>query len=84
MKLETVIILTKAFCVVIEGVCLGLTAGLAQWTTGGENPSRIAWIVILASSVLNGASKLGSFLSGSFNKYLEQRNGNGHPPAPAP
>jgi hypothetical protein len=76
MKLETTIILTKASCVVIEGFALGITAGLAQWATGGERPTDIAWIVIIASAFLNAASKLGSFLSSSFSNYLQKQNGN--------
>lgn len=76
--MSTYIIILKAICVFIEGVCLALVAGLAQWITEGQVPGWIAWIVIACSSIANGFSKLGNYLSTSFSKYLEARNGNGN------
>ena len=80
MKLETTVILTKGICSVLEGVCLGITAGLAQWATGGDSPSKIAWAVIIASSILNGAAKLQAFLSSSFANYRAKAEQNPNPP----
>ncbi len=71
MKVSTVVIITKGVCEVVTGLCLGLVAGLAQWATGGDSPSRIAWTVIIASATLNGFKQLGSFLSTSFSNYLD-------------
>ena len=76
MKLETTVITTKAVCSFIVGATLTLASGLAQWATGGETPGKIAWIIIISTSVGTGFSKLGDFLSGSFSSYMASRNTN--------
>ena len=77
MKLETTVITTKAVCSFIVGATLTLASGLAQWATSGETPGKIAWIIILSTSIGTGFSKLGDFLSGSFSTYMASRNTNG-------
>jgi hypothetical protein len=82
MKTEDTIMATKGFCEVVVGFTATLVAGLAQWATGGDSPSRIAWIVIMSAAVGSAAGKLSSFLSTSFGNYISNKtNGNETPPA---
>ena len=80
MKLETTIISAKAACVVVRGCCVTLAAGFAQWATGGEEPGKIAVLVIIATTLAAGASELSSFLSTSFSKYMQNGAGQTAPP----
>lgn len=86
-RFQSQLIIVKCVCVFIVGICLALVSGLAQWATGGEYPSVIAWVVIIASAIANGFGKLNDFLSTAFGSYLQSRKSNGDatpskPPTP--
>lgn len=77
MKYETGEVFTKAMCFVLIGFFTPLTTSLAQWANSGEQPSKIVWIIILATCMVGSATQLLSFLSGSYADYLTKKNRNG-------
>lgn len=74
MKLETVVIIFKAFCFVVIGGLTPLGTALGQWANEGTWPPRINWVVILSGCAVGGATQLLSFLSQSFGDWKAQRN----------
>lgn len=75
MKLETVIVATKGICVTGSTTLLALSSGLSQWSNEPGSPSAIQWTMIIGASLGAGLGSLGAFMSGSFGKYLQARNG---------
>ena len=75
MKLETGIVIAKAVCVTASTSLLALSGSLSQWSNEAANPSTIQWVMIAGGSIGAGLGSLGAFLSGSFGKYLQARNG---------
>ena len=71
-KLDTSVIIVKAFCYVLIGGLTPLGASLAQWANSGESPGRIVWITIIAGCIVGGATQLLSFLSGSYSDYVSK------------
>jgi hypothetical protein len=76
MKLETGIIVAKAVCVTGSTGLLALSGSLSQWSNEAANPSTLQWVMIAGGSIGAALGSLGAFLSGSFGKYLNARNGN--------
>jgi len=77
LKLETIVVVAKAYCFVIIGFFTPLTVGLAQWANSGEMPGPIIWIVTGASCFVGAAGQLLSFLSGSYSDYTAGRKQGG-------
>ena len=87
MKLETAVIGTKGLCFLAIGFFTPMTVGLAQWANTGEWPSRIIWVIMLASCCVGAASQMLAFLSQSFGDYKAQMkydSGGGQTVQPPP
>lgn len=86
MKLETLIIVTKALCVTVVGAAIPYATALAQWADSETGPTPIGWHIIVSGAVVGGAGALGGFLSTAFGSYLKSRGGpditNGNAPKP--
>jgi len=80
MKLETAIIIAKGLVVLVTASASALVGSLAQWSNESSGPSDIQWIIIIGTTISAGGSALGGFLSSSFGKYLQNRNGKTDPP----
>lgn len=81
MRLETVVIVTKGAVVAGSASASALVGALSQWSNADSNPTELQWVIIIATTVGAGATALGGFLSSSFGKYLQARNGVAPPPA---
>jgi hypothetical protein len=80
MKLDTGVVLTKGLCYVVIGGLTPLTVSLAQWANSDQWPSRLIWIITIASCGVGAATQLLSFLSGSYTDYVKGRaNGTASP-----
>ena len=83
MKLETVIIAAKLFCVFGGTSLLTLQTGLSQWSNEPTSPSGVQWVMILGGALGTGLTATGAFLSNAFGNYLKERsNGNALTPIP--
>lgn len=82
IKLETLVVCAKLFCVLAGTSLLTLQTGLGQWSNAEKPPTVIQWVMIVGGSVGTGLTAAGAFLSDSFGSYIKGRNGNGLPPPP--
>lgn len=83
MKLESAVIVTKGLVVAGSASASALVGALAQWSNETANPTELQWVIIIATTVGAGATALGGFLSSSFGRYLQARNGVAvKPPTP--
>ncbi len=73
MSLDTKIILSKGIAYVLIGFFSPWAAALAQWLGTGEWPPAIAWVVIIAASVIGGATQWLSFCSTTWSEYRTQQ-----------
>lgn len=77
MKVDSVVLLSKAACYLIIGLCAPLGASLAQWANSGESPSRVTWVVIIGACLTGGATQMLSFFSQSYGNWKAgQTNGS--------
>lgn len=94
MKLETVIVGVKLFCVLAGTSLLTLQTGLGQWSKTETAPTTIQWVMVIGGSIGTGLTAAGAFLSNSFGSYMnthgERTGGPGFPqglripPTPTP
>lgn len=75
MKLETLVIITKGIVVTGTAAASALVGSLAQWSNEATGPTKLQWAIIIATAVGAGGTALGGWLSSSFGKYLQNRNG---------
>jgi hypothetical protein len=74
MRQQTVIVIAKGACHVLIGAFTPWAAALAQWANSGESPSKMVWLgVILPASMVGAASQLNGFLSGAYQKFVDDR-----------
>jgi hypothetical protein len=84
MRVETFIIVIKALVVCGTATISALVGALSQWSNDTASPSKIQWVIIIGTALGAGGTALGGFLSSSFGKYLQNRNGNGATAVPEP
>jgi hypothetical protein len=79
MKLETLIVVTKGLVITLTAASSAFVGSLAQWSNDNSVPTKLQWAIIIATTAGAGGTALGGFLSSSFGRYVEKRNG-GEPP----
>jgi hypothetical protein len=86
MKLETVVVGVKLFCVFAGTSLLTLQTGLGQWSKSETSPTTIQWVMVIGGSLGTGLTAAGAFLSNSFGSYMnthgDQTGGSGIPQLP--
>jgi hypothetical protein len=70
MKLETVVVGAKLFCVFAGTSLLTLQTGLGQWSKTEAVPTTIQWVMVIGGSLGTGLTAAGAFLSNSFGSYM--------------
>jgi hypothetical protein len=83
MKLETVVVGAKLFCVFAGTSLLTLQTGLGLWSKAETAPTTIQWVMVIGGSLGTGLTAAGAFLSNSFGSYMnthgEGTGGSGLP-----
>ena len=77
MKLETIVVTAKLFCVFAGTSLLTLQTGLGQWSQTEKSPTVIQWVMVVGGSLGTGLTATGAFLSNAFGNYMNNINGNG-------
>lgn len=74
MRQDSAVLIAKGTAHVLVGTFTPWSAALAQWANSGTWPEMIVWVGIIApASIVGGASALLSFLSGSYAKYVADK-----------
>ena len=76
MKLETIVVSAKLFCVFTGTALLTLQTGLGQWSNSDITPSKVQWVMILGGSIGTGLTATGAFLSNAFGNYINSQSGS--------
>ena len=78
MKLESVVVAAKLFCVFAGTSLLTLQTGLGQWKDSEKPPTTIQWVMVVGGSLGTGLTAAGAFLSNAFGNYMNNVNINGN------
>jgi len=76
MKLETIVVGAKLFCVFAGTSLLTLQTGLGQWSQTEKNPTVIQWVMVVGGSLGTGLTATGAFLSNAFGNYMDTHGTN--------
>ena len=76
MKIETIVVGAKLFCIFAGTSLLTLQTALGQWSNSEITPSKVQWVMIIGGSLGTGLTSTGAFLSSAFGNYINNRSGS--------